>query len=1406
MENYLPQIFSLSNEISAIGNEDQLESFMTGSLNDLIPFTTAHILKIGRQKKTKETIYTYYSKKFVPDDLYVENKNVENKLESWAERAIEHGLIIHKGPNDFKPELSFTSHEIQVGNTKINDYIIIPLSDHSDSAIIIILSFADPIEFNADKQTLIDTLGRQLFLVLKNIQNSKDSNLKRVEDEFLSSLSAEISETKTKLQLSEVIYRNLKKSALGFDIYLTFINELDGTHTLALPDKHGYNYYSQIWSAHTFPLDDGFLDKLVTSKKPRELNISALNASAPPHSYFASWPSCGYQKMAVIPIYNNIGVFGFIFIMSPEPEDLLGTYQTLVKGITFQVSAINDVFIANEIINQKEEEKKILLSISNDFAMTRNKEDLTRVLLHKLKVLIPFSDFTLAIANKERNVHRLWITDFQPHRKLHKNFNFLLDLDFPIDDGLINEVYAATDPIVYQVANMAKRKDAPDYMHFFNETGAVELVGVSMKSGDLHLGGWFLISDKKGVFQKKELEIMKSISSQLSIATANILANERILKHENEKSQLLKLSNHITAFVSKHQLLHVLENELKLMIPFDYVMLFFHNEIGNELYLHSAKLKLEENPLLKRVETEYFPEDVTELLPLDDNGVIFNAEHIGSVKNQQTSLFELNAIREFVGVSLFDGDKVVGRFYLLAKNEHSYRKSQLGLIKGVSDKLSLAIKNIISNEEIVEKEQEKSILLNISNELSGIRNKNDMQLILQESLRKLFYYSHTVTGISDLIKQTYTGYLFDPNSASRSHKDYTHLFNSDHPINNPLIRLVLNAKTPVIFDLDELKSEDIPSWIKMNYESGLREMVMTELYVRNKHLGFFVIFSNKKGLISSKALKLIKGITSQVSIALANLIANEEIIEKENEKSILLELSSEIATVRNKSDLTFNINEKVKKLLPVSHFVINLFNDDLISYTPFLIDVNSVSKGHKDYAFAVRHENITGVALTKLGMMAEQPTAYDVHDWVGRPGFPDIIRVNIESGINQAVLSTLNDGRKKIGFIIFFNRNILPMTAGTINLIKGISAQLTTAIANIMSNEQIATQLEEISSYKRQLEEENLYLQEEIETTHNYSEIIGSDKSMATVFHLISQVAETSSSVLLLGETGTGKELIARALHNTSLRKDKLMVKVNCATLPANLIESELFGHERGSFTGATERRIGKFELANNGTIFLDEIGEMPLDLQVKLLRALQEKEIERVGGKSVIKVNVRVIAATNRNLKKEVQLGNFRSDLFFRLNVFPITLPPLRERKDDIPELAMHFLTKYAIKATKHDLKFSSRVIKQLVSYQWPGNVRELEHLIERSILLANGPVINQIDLPNPENEEQIQIPMNDRIRTIDEVEREHIIAVLKSCKGKVAGIGGAAQLLKIPATTLNSKIARLKINKGLMQVLPNT
>jgi transcriptional regulator with GAF, ATPase, and Fis domain len=341
---------------------------------------------------------------------------------------------------------------------------------------------------------------------------------------------------------------------------------------------------------------------------------------------------------------------------------------------------------------------------------------------------------------------------------------------------------------------------------------------------------------------------------------------------------------------------------------------------------------------------------------------------------------------------------------------------------------------------------------------------------------------------------------------------------------------------------------------------------------------------------------------------------------------------------------------------------------------------------------------------------------------------------------------------------------------------------------------------EEIRALKDQLYKENLALRDEVVRASMFEEIVGSSPALQSVLARVAKVGPTDSTVLITGETGTGKELIARAIHKRSRRSGRAFVSVNCSALATSLISSELFGHEKGAFTGATQRRLGRFELAEGGTIFLDEVGELPPETQVALLRILQERQFERVGGTQSVQADIRVIAATNRDLKAATANGIFRQDLFYRLNVFPIDMPPLRERRDDILMLVEYFVKRYATRAGKNIRSIDKKTLEIFQSYDWPGNIRELQNIIERSVILTSGDVlrVDESWLPNKSSPRPKHEEVSSQVRSEREEERTIIEAALRETRGRVSGPSGAAAKLKIPPSTLEKRIKALKIRKG--------
>ncbi|HSE57098.1 MAG TPA: sigma 54-interacting transcriptional regulator [Nitrospiraceae bacterium] len=399
----------------------------------------------------------------------------------------------------------------------------------------------------------------------------------------------------------------------------------------------------------------------------------------------------------------------------------------------------------------------------------------------------------------------------------------------------------------------------------------------------------------------------------------------------------------------------------------------------------------------------------------------------------------------------------------------------------------------------------------------------------------------------------------------------------------------------------------------------------------------------------------------------------------------------------------------------------------------------------------------------------------------------EVIRLLVQKGFKSLCSLPLLSKDRVLGCLSLGSRHAKAFSPSDVEFLSQVAGQIALAVGNALA-------YQEITQLKDRLAKEKLYLEEEIQTSYNFDEIVGESKPLKRLLTQVQTVAPTDSTVLILGETGSGKELIARALHNLSERKGRTFVKLNCAAIPTGLLESELFGHEKGAFTGAISTKIGRFELADRGTIFLDEVGEIPLELQVKLLRVLQEQEFERLGSTRTVRVDVRVVAATNRDLSQMIEEQKFRSDLYYRLNVFPLTVPPLRDRVEDIPVLVRHFVQKFGMRMKKRIETIPADAMKALQRYSWPGNVRELENFIERSVILTAGP---DLFVPLSELKPHQPVSGNGAPTTMEEAEREHILKTLRETNWTIGGASGAAARLGLKRTTLQSRMQKLGISR---------
>ena len=549
---------------------------------------------------------------------------------------------------------------------------------------------------------------------------------------------------------------------------------------------------------------------------------------------------------------------------------------------------------------------------------------------------------------------------------------------------------------------------------------------------------------------------------------------------------------------------------------------------------------------------------------------------------------------------------------------------------------------------------------------------------------------------------------------------------------------------------------------------------------RGQVLGHLVVMDNQPRVFGEKELRILRIFATRAGVELERSRADESLRRSEAQRRMLLEINNAVVTKLSRDELWTAIAEAVRRVVPFDRLALSQYDP---KQARLLIVTYGGPYQREDYTPVGRElkldDSPAGLAFTSqkyvLRRDLEIERATSSEERAYRHGFRSL-----------CALPLVVRG-ESIGAITMGSLNRAQYSEADAEFLTEVAAQIAIAVDNVSA-------YEESQALKARFEAEAVYLQEEIKTEHNFEEIIGQSAPVRELLRKVEQVAPAGSTVLIRGETGTGKELLARAVHDRSRRKSRPLVKVNCGSIPSGLVESELFGHEKGAFTGATQRRIGRFELADGGTIFLDEVTELPLDTQVKLLRVLQEGEFERVGSNHTIKVDARVIAATNRNLQEVVRDGSFRADLFYRLNVFPLEVPPLRERPEDIPLLVNFFLGKFAKSLGKEIRGVSQNSMEHLCRYGWPGNIRELQNVIERAVVLAKGPVV-QIDQSLLRSDDSLSGAVS--IDTLESNERRHILRALNETRWVIHGKKGAAELLGINPSTLRSRIEKLGIKR---------
>jgi len=600
--------------------------------------------------------------------------------------------------------------------------------------------------------------------------------------------------------------------------------------------------------------------------------------------------------------------------------------------------------------------------------------------------------------------------------------------------------------------------------------------------------------------------------------------------------------------------------------------------------------------------------------------------------------------------------------------------------------------------------------------------------------------------------------------------------------------LVVETQKPFISE-DISQETRYPGSVQKLCETGVKSFCALPLTTAQRRVGALGFGSVRRSAYQEADLGFLTQVAAQVAVAVDNALnyqssqAYQQQLARERDRlRVLLEVTNTLVANLDLHDLLGAIASCLRRVMHHEYTALALYEPAVNQLRLHAMDFPR-GKGFVQEEMLLPLEGTAAgeVFSTRAPLLMTSQNFGRFH--------ADIARRFVEEGLRSACIVPLLTANRTLGTLSMASLREAAFTQEDVDLLTQVAAQVAIAVANALA-------YREIAELKNKLAEEKLYLEEEIRTEHNFEEIVGESAALKRVLSQVETVAPTESTVLIQGETGTGKELIARALHNLSRRRERTFVKINCAAIPTGLLESELFGHEKGAFTGAIAQKIGRFELGHQGTLFLDEVGDIPLELQPKLLRVLQEKEFERLGSTRTLRVDVRLVAATNRDLARMVAEREFRSDLYYRLNVFPIVVPPLRERREDIPRLVRYFAQKYARRNNREIETIASEDMEALARYHWPGNARELENLIERAVILARGPVLRiplgELTLPL---ESPTPLPT-----TLEAAEREHILRALRDSKWVIAGRKGAAARLGMKRTTLQSRLKKLGISRPRM------
>jgi formate hydrogenlyase transcriptional activator len=851
---------------------------------------------------------------------------------------------------------------------------------------------------------------------------------------------------------------------------------------------------------------------------------------------------------------------------------------------------------------------------------------------------------------------------------------------------------------------------------------------------------------------------------------------------QHQYQTLLEVTESIAAHRDLSELFHDLAQPLRNVLHFDYLSVRLHDPERNVMRIQILE---------KSAPGELVPE-----LPVDESlaGSVWQTQQallIDDIEHEvrfprAMQRLRANHLKSCCCLPLSTAHRRLGAMTIGSVREKAYQPTDFVFLEQVARQVAVAVDNALNFEraqtaqqQLTHERDQLCLLLEVSESIASHRDLGELLHDLGQRLPRIVPFDYINLVLHDPTREVMRLHVLAAPESSTIRPGL------ELPIDESPSGLVWKNQQPLMVE-DVAVESRFPKLTLLLRENGVQSYCVVPLTTALRRLGAMGFGSLQTRSYQKAEINFMQQVAKQVAVAVDNVLhdesaqsAQQQLARERDRLRLLLEVNNTVVSALDLRELLNAVSVSLRRLVPHEYASLSLYDAETQRLQIHALDFPA-SKGLIQEGLWIPVEGTPhGRALT-----SRQPLFATLKDIEQFDLTPRIRAEGLKSG---CFLPLISRGRP-LGVLVVASLQEETFPQKDAELLQHVANQIAIGVENALAYRQVVDQATKLT-------EEKLYLQDEIRTEHNFEEIIGESTGLKRILEQVQIAAPTDSTILIQGETGTGKELIARAIHNLSARRERTLVKVNCAAIPTGLLESELFGHEKGAFTGAIAQRIGRFELANHGTIFLDEVGDIPLELQPKLLRVLQEQEFERLGSTRTIRVDVRLVAATNADLAQKVADKQFRSDLYYRLNVFPVTIPPLRERREDIPLLVRYFAQKYARRMKKPIDTIPVKAITALTEYHWPGNVRELENFIERAVILSRGP---ELEIPLSEFKQQTKAASADfpnSHSTLEEAEREHILRALSETSWVIGGSAGAAARLGMKRTTLQSLMRKLGI-----------